>query len=362
MSRNRIRLVISEFHLGAGPMRPDGSENWLEDFFLDRKIVEFLEYHMSGEYAKAEVELVVNGDFFNHLQVWPDEVHPELMTERVAVWRTEAIMAGHPELFEALAQFAAAPRHSVVFMVGNHDIGLVWPAVQRLVVGKLGPAVRVHTDPVYAEGGVWIEHGNQQVAENRIDFAHPFLQNGGGEPIVNMPWGDLFVVRFLNRMKRQRHYIDKVYPFKLYLRWALIHDTLFALKASATGLAYFMAVLLRLGENKRFARQQFVKIMREFTFPVKMDRAARRIFALNPGFQVVVFGHGHQAASRRFGGGRQYVNTGIWNEMISLDVGSMGRQLRLTFAEIGYDRDGLPHAELREWKGAHREVEDMGLL
>ena len=359
MSRNRIRLVISDCHLGAGELRPDGAVNELEDFHLDRKLVEFLEYHMSGEYAKADVELVINGDFFNHLQIFSDEHDPALMTERVALFRTETILAGHSELFEAIVQFAAAPHHSVVFMIGNHDMGFLWPSVRRLVADRLGPTVRVHPDGVYADGSVWIEHGNQHVAENRIDFEHPFIGNGSGEPIVNMPWGDLFVVRYLNRVKHERPYVDKVYPFKLYLRWALIHDTLFAIKAMAVGIVYFMAVLMRLGENKRFARQQFMKIMKEFSFPVKMDRAAGRIFELNPGYSLVVFGHGHQAAARLFGHDKQYFNTGIWNEMISLELGTMGRQLKLTYVEIRYGRDGAPRGFLKEWKGAYRVVEDV---
>lgn len=362
MTRHRMTLVVSDFHLGAGPACPDGSANYLEDFFFDRKFIEFLNHYSSGDHEKEEVELVLNGDFFNHLQVWPDEVRPELMTERVALWRTEQIMDGHPELFEALCRFAHVPQHTVVFLVGNHDIGLLWPAVQHLLVKKLGTAVRVHVEPVYADGCMWIEHGNQHVAENRIDFDRAFLQDGSGPPIINMPWGDLFVIRFLNRVKKRRPYIDKVYPFKLYLRWAFLHDTLFALRAVVAGLVYFMAVLLRLGDNRRFSRQHFLKIIKEFSFPVKMDRAAKRIFALNPGFRIIVFGHGHQAASRRFGGGRQYFNTGIWNEMISLDLGTIGRQLRLTFVEISSVRGEPPQGVLKEWKGVYREVEEVGLV
>lgn len=362
MTRSRTKLVISDFHLGAGPVLPDGRANYLEDFFHDSKLVEFLEHYSSGDYERAEVELVINGDFFNHLQVYPKEGHPELMTESVAVMRTEAIMAGHPGIFIALGEFAAKPHHTIVFMIGNHDIGLLWPKVADMVVDRLGSNVRINKGPVYAEGGVWIEHGNQQVAENRIDFENPFLKEGFEEPIINMPWGDLFVIRYLNRRKKERPYIDKVYPFRLYLRWALIHDTVFALKAAGAGIAYFFAVLLRIGENKRFARQHFLKIVKEFSFPVKMDRAARRIFSINPSYSIVVFGHGHQAAAKVMRGGRQYFNTGIWNEMISLDIGTMGRQLKLTFVEITYDRDGVPHGHLKEWRGVYREVEEMGLV
>lgn len=361
MARSKIKLVISDFHLGAGPLLPDGTPNYLEDFFHDKKLVEFLEYYSTGDYAKTEVELIINGDFFNHLQVYPDEKRPELMTERVALMRTGAIMNGHPEVFTAMSRFATTPKHSVVFMIGNHDMGLLWPAVGEYLKERLDGNVRINMGPVYADSGVWIEHGNQQMAENRIDFKRPFLEENG-EGYINMPWGDLFVIRYLNKVKRKRPYVDKVYPFRLYLRWALIHDTFFALKAAFMGLVYFLAVFFRIGDNKHFSRQQFMKIVKEFSFPVKMGRAAKRIFALNPSYRIVVFGHGHQAQAKLFADGREYFNTGIWNEMISLDIGTMGRKLLLSFVEIEFDSDGVPHGNLREWKGEYREIEDLGLL
>ncbi len=357
--KERFTLVISDFHLGAGRELTDGRDNFLEDFFHDHKSIEFLDFYSRGRFAKAPVELVVDGDFFNHLQVFPDEPDPECITEAVALTRTEAILDGHRELFDALVRFAQAPHHRIRFMIGNHDVGLFWPSVQRRLVERLGPTVCVHERPVYLDDGVWIEHGNQRVAENWIDFDHPFLDDSGDEPIINLPWGDLFVIKYLNRVKRSRPYIDKVYPFGHYLRWALLHDTLFALRASAMGLVYFFGVLLGLGENRRFSRKKFLKIAKEFSFPVKMDRAAKRIFALNPGVLIVVFGHGHRAASVPFAGGRHYFNTGIWNEMISLDVGSIGRRLVFTFVEIWHDREGRPHGRLCEWHGAYHEVEEM---
>ncbi len=45
MRRERLRLVVSDFHLGAGAVLPDGSANYLEDFFHDAMFAEFLDYH-----------------------------------------------------------------------------------------------------------------------------------------------------------------------------------------------------------------------------------------------------------------------------------------------------------------------------
>ena len=61
----KLKLVVSDFHLGKGPYRDDGSVNVFEDFRQDGKFAQFLDYHSDGEWKDAEVELVVNGDFFN---------------------------------------------------------------------------------------------------------------------------------------------------------------------------------------------------------------------------------------------------------------------------------------------------------
>lgn len=362
MAKPRILLVISDFHLGAGPVLPDGRANYLEDFYHDAKLVEFLEYHMRDEYAKAEVELVINGDFFNQLQVYPDEDSPDQMTEARSIIRTEAIMAGHPSVFEAMRRFAEAPRHSIRFMIGNHDAGLMWSGVKNLIERTLGENVRVHSEAHYFNDGVWIEHGNQHVAENWMDFKSPFVVGANGERIVDLPWGSIFVIKYLNIIKRGRPYVDKVFPFGLYLKWAFLHDTMFAIKSTSAGCVYFIKELMARGELGRLKRKKVIRLIKEFSFPVRLEKAAKKIFATNPEARVVVLGHGHQMAARLFAGGREYFNTGIWNEMTSLDIGTMGRAFRPSFVEIRYDRHGIPHGWLREWKGVYREVEDIGLV
>jgi hypothetical protein len=58
--REKYKLVISDLHLGRGRFLPDGRRNYLEDFFHDRQLCEFLEYYRTGKYKGADVELVIN--------------------------------------------------------------------------------------------------------------------------------------------------------------------------------------------------------------------------------------------------------------------------------------------------------------
>src|SRR5207248_667068 len=98
--RRRYKVVVSDFHLGKGRYFRDGSQNILEDFIYDREFAEFLDYHRSGTFADAEVELILNGDILNLLQIDTYGVHTHLITERSVVRAVEKIVAGHPEFFE----------------------------------------------------------------------------------------------------------------------------------------------------------------------------------------------------------------------------------------------------------------------
>ena len=74
----KLKIVVSDFHLGAGS--PAIGDNPLEDFVADKAFSHFLET-VRGECdgdATEEVELIINGDFFEFLQVPAvDEFDPQ---------------------------------------------------------------------------------------------------------------------------------------------------------------------------------------------------------------------------------------------------------------------------------------------
>ncbi|MEJ2557232.1 MAG: hypothetical protein P8186_13570 [Anaerolineae bacterium] len=73
----KLKIVVSDFHLGAGPL--DISENPLEDFIADEAFAHFLEaLRAESNRDNKEVELIINGDFFEFLQVpVVDEFDPQ---------------------------------------------------------------------------------------------------------------------------------------------------------------------------------------------------------------------------------------------------------------------------------------------
>lgn len=354
----KIKLIVSDFHLGKGKNLPDGSQNLLEDFTADRQFVDFLHYYMFGDFKRCEVELILNGDFFNLLQVDYRNRFTDHISEADALHKTMRILKGHEALFNKMGEFSREAHHSVTFILGNHDPGLLWEGVREILRQRLGGQVKFVMETYYFDG-IHVEHGNQYSADNRYDRKRYFLSKNLPEPVINLPWGSFFIIHYLNEIKKERPYIDKVYPFRLYQRWALIHDTGFALKSALKVVYWFFALVLKPDPARHVGLSRALKILKETTVHPKLHKEAKRILLTHKDCRIVVFGHTHQAVYMNFGPGKEYFNTGTWNEKISLDIGSLGRTLRLTYVIIEYDRRSLPHGALKEWKGRSDVVEDV---
>ncbi len=352
----KLKLVVSDFHLGKGPYREDGSVNVFEDFRQDGKFVQFLDYHSDGEWKNADVELIVNGDLFNLLSLDLDGRMQEAITERVSVEKTEAILHGHPAVFDGLQRFAGRPNRSITFIMGNHDPGLLFTGVRDAISRRVGGTHRFILDS-YDFDGVHVEHGMQREPMNAFNPARYFVEQDG-QVFLNLPLGSRYIVHVLNEEKAQRPYIDKVAPFSSYYRWALFNDPEAVLRISVRSLGFFLAAALKkIPHLDPMPLADLVKRFARFTAFPTLEHEARHLLA-RKGYHTVIMGHTHVPLYREYGRDKVYVNTGTWNAMTSLDVGNLGRTEQLTYAHIEYV-DGRPRARLREWRGLSRPVEDV---
>jgi len=352
MNSKKIKLVVSDFHLGSGHRNPDGSLNILEDFFHDREFIEFLEYYSSAFYEDAEVELIINGDFFNLLQIDFDEVDPDVVTELTALRRMRRIMNGHRAVLNAMRHFQGLPGKSIVMVMGNHDPGILFSSVQSLIREQIGDSLRFYLES-YEFDGVYVEHGNQYDSANSFDRTQYFIRDGLPEPILNNPWGTLFLVHVVNPIKRVKPHFDKVLPFTLYLRWLVIFSPRFGFWTLSRIFKFLFSSRFR-GDPRRknMTRQTLKMIVEKPLFP-DLDDAAEEILLTRDDVHLVVFGHNHRPIFRQIAPGKEYINTGTWNSMTHLEVDRMGSHLICTFALIEYV--GLkPQASLKVWKGRHR--------
>ncbi len=351
----KLKLVISDLHLGNGRFLPDGTVNHLEDFVYDTKFVEFVHYY--GDQQDTDVELIINGDFFNMIQLMPEEQAAGILTERAMVDKTKAIIQGHRKMFDAMAAFNSQSHRRISFITGNHDPGLLWKGVQETIRSVVLGDVNF-VDEAYQFDGVHVEHGHQLEAIFRFDKTRYFLTRGYAEPVLNLPWGVFFVKDYLYRIKRTRPYIDKVKPFPRYSRWLLFNDFWFGLLSAVRYLLFILRSRFSKLPLKRAGAFKGLHAFGELKRSPTMAKQALKILQREKA-RIVIMGHTHIPIHKNFGKDQEYLNPGCWNGVTSLDLGALGHTQRLIFVRIDYLQD-RPRARLLQWHGQHRMFEEIG--
>ena len=188
-----------------------------------------------------------------------------------------------------------------------------------------------------------------------MDKSRFFLRGGLPEPILNLPWGTLFTIQFLIKIKNRRPALDKVRPFKMLLWWSLFHDTFLTLSSLFKLAVYFISTRFSKNRYRQSSLKMTLKILKEASVFPDLSDAARQILR-SPEFHTVVFGHSHVYKVLPIAENKQYINTGTWTDIISMDIDSFARKNRLTYVRVEYDNDQAT-ALLRHWIG-HIPIED----
>jgi UDP-2,3-diacylglucosamine pyrophosphatase LpxH len=358
--KKKIKLIVSDLHLGIGRFLEDGTNNPLEEFYFDEKFVEFLEFHTKGKYVDYDVEIILNGDIFNFLQVPFREHFLTVITETITLDVLKKIIDGHPKFFDALKRFAAQENRQITYIVGNHDQGMLWPAVRTYLDEVLQTHVK-YKNIVYSFDGVHIEHGHMHEVANRLDPKKFFLKKDLPEPILNLPFGSHFFVEFVLKIKQKHPEVDKIRPFHRMMRWALINEFWFTVSVSFKLILYFIKSAFVSDSRKSWPFKRILKIFLEKAVFPDLSGAAKKIMQ-NERVSMVIFGHTHVYQYRQFKKDKEYFNTGTWTELTSLDISSLGRITKLTYVLLEYDDEHVrPRGRLKEWYGYHRIEEDVAI-
>jgi len=374
--KSKIKLVISDFHLSRGMWLENGKRNPLEDFQQDERFKEFLEYYSTNQYKDSEVELIINGDFFDPLAVvpipepgkkFPPLEYPLEVEEPAAVQKISLILKGHPITVNALKAFLAKGK-KITIRWGNHDAVVLWPAVQALLREQLAPPrtenLTFQQEP-YIFDRICVDHGHQYEIINHFDENNIFIERKtkyGMKKIQNLPFGSFLVLGFLNRLKLERSYINQVHPLRLYLRFSILLEPLSFLSTTIQAVWFFFKMRF-ITHPMRFARlrKTFLLMLEAFHRP-SLEEMIEECF-LGPGgqhlpYDTIIMGHNHQATTRIFPGGKQYINTGTWIPITGLDMSTLGRQILRTYALIEYV-DGKARASLKIWHGQLHVTDDF---
>jgi len=365
-----VKLVISDCHLSAGKFF-EGRLNPHEDFKFDDEICELFEFFSSSIYGDGpggavEVELFINGDFFDFLNVPYFGEFEDAITEEIALAKLEAIMAGHPKVMAALKRFASKPNKKIVYLIGNHDADLFFQKVRERIIREWDPEgnypsekveIIADRDRVRLEGGIEIHHGSQFEAVNYLNFESPTIPSYLSEPILNLPWGSFYVLKIVNRLKWEREHLHRVRPVKVFVLMGLLTDPWFTIRYVFLSAYYFLQTRFFYSAKRRTKLKQTIAIVKQETALFQdLEKQARKILDQEPEVNTVIFGHTHRPMKKVYPDGKQYINTGTWTQMINLDWVTLGQQFCLTFALIRI-REGQVRCELRQWvgeQGPHR--------
>jgi UDP-2,3-diacylglucosamine pyrophosphatase LpxH len=224
-SSDRWIVAISDLHFGVG--RDNDAWHSMEDFRWGPEFQMFLdEVHKRGG---GKVDLVIAGDAF---ELWqsrtPDCAPPNRdagCSEAEALARLKAVVAAHATELRALGRFAAAGDNRVVFVPGNHDAALLFPAVAKAAIeatGDGGSRVSVSASGYWLSPGkeVFVEHGHQMGKEvNKLrSWPRPFV--GTNPARLERSWGEQFVQGFYNQYEAKYPIIDNVSEEGVGVRYA----------------------------------------------------------------------------------------------------------------------------------------------
>lgn len=230
-SKARYTAIISDLHLcEAEPVHPQfplWKKYKTRQFFFDDIFSEFLKRIV--EMANGEeVELILNGDIFDFDSICslPDDpvyrvswlerrrgLHAE---EEKSVFKIEKILDDHMDWLKALRQFLI-DGHRVIFVMGNHDLELHWPAVQKVIRERLALSESVLENLRFCEwfyisnADTLIEHGNQYDPYCLCtDPVHPFIVNYN-KVEIRLPFGNVACRYMINGMGFFNPHIDSAY-------------------------------------------------------------------------------------------------------------------------------------------------------
>jgi UDP-2,3-diacylglucosamine pyrophosphatase LpxH len=360
----KLILVLSDLHIGSGHHK--GRVNIYDDFREDSRFEQLLHRYSSGRYADAEVHLVLNGDIFDLLKVTVNGTFPEAISERIALMKLEQCLEGHPRVTRALAAFVSHPKRRLTYQPGNHDMEFFFPGVQQMFCRALTgedthPRVQfVKEEPSFTlEDGIQFHHGQQFEAIHAFDFKKLFLSRKGGEPILNLPWGSLFVLQVVNRMMQERPYLDKVMPFWPLFAGGIVFDTQFTLKLIASSVYYYGRARVNPVWWQKRPFEKLSKFLRtELGFFERLDHYAKKMLA-GPELNAVFMGHTHCEMVRTYPRNKIYVNTGTWQPMINLKLTNLGQNIALHYGLVEYSRSGERRVSLMRWHGQRPVTEEV---
>jgi len=362
---SNVILVISDLHLGAG-VHVNGRRNYLEDFHFDKELVDFLKYYSSEDYHSVNVELIINGDFFDFLAIpFVDYFDDEYWSEKAAIEKLKHAMKAHYEVMQALGDFASVKGKKITYIIGNHDAEMVFKSCQDEFMSIFDEKNRskiqvIVKDEYRPSKEVVIKHGHNYEIAHRLDLEKCIISTKENENYFVPPWGSYYVTRIINKYKAERSYINCVKPIRHFLIWGIVFDTLFTLRFMFSNAYYF--IMVRILDFINDKGNKFADLVKNISLELELfhdlESMTADYFIENKEVKALLVGHTHEPTIKSFPSGQTFINTGTWTKMFNLDFEKKQNGHKLTYAQINYeikDNDENKYDfSLNVWQGKNK--------
>ncbi len=206
-------LVVSDLHLCDFEDHADG---WMAHkatrFAFDDAFDSLVKRFCARLAAEDQATLVLNGDILDFdlltrvpaTPPWPvsssERQRGLAATPEKSAWKAGEMLAAHPRFVSTLASFLAVG-HQVVFVMGNHDMELIFPEVQAVIRSAISAAAPEGAEVLtglrfepwfyYVPGEIYAEHGQQYSYYTSFKDLHcPTISSNEG-PLLALPMGNL---------------------------------------------------------------------------------------------------------------------------------------------------------------------------
>ena len=226
----------------------------------------------------------------------------------------------------------------ISFVVGNHDMELLFAGVQERLREALGHPERVLFPGIrHQRGQVHVEHGQQHDPLFAIDAERPFLEHAG-ETVLNLPWGTVALLEVAMQYLPELHQLDRLKPKRAVLA-ALpeVKDLLLGAYWRYWTRDFWQSYWATRDPLRRVSWSMLKEVAYRFGTgdpDVSMQDCRRLLHDRRDETTLIVLGHEHEPAWWS-SAGRRVLRTGCFRNEWELDVeGGAHRLLPKVYAEV----------------------------
>ncbi len=343
MSQHNI-FTISDIEMGK--------KDIFDDFKDEDQLIAFIKMVTN---SPGEKTLILNGDTFDFLKMPYKDKFTHHITENISVWKTVQIIKSYSKVFQALHQLLNTREAEIYFIIGNHDLDIIWPKVQQEIKKRLNHHQKIHFTFTYDNPDLHIEHGNLVDYLYNYNLKKPFLKVKG-KKVLNLPFASVAIIKYFIDLKKNFPFEEKIYPRKLafeaspdfkihknklekrYIFKGLLYESIFKLSDPVSKLPYLDLIrhILSFGfetlNDQKFFHKRMQKIMKKY-----------------PHKKAYILGHLHLTINQIYKNNIRQIITNTWREEYQINNNFELKEKEKNYVQISYKNQHLIAIELKQF-------------